>query len=286
MTFIKQFKKREGAPRAHGFVVKKQFGQHFLREQSVVDQMIEYVEVHSHTSVLEIGCGDGFLTRSILETKIARLWIFEIDHDWATFVPQEYPDTRMTIFEENFLETDFERLVPHAPWTVLANLPYQITMPILRLFQQHRALFQEGVVMVQEEFAQKIVKKSGRGFGYVALFFQHYFEWKLLQKISPAAFYPPPKVHSRLLYFKPLPTVQAIPEEEGFWKFIRACFSQPRRTLRNCLEQFSYDMALIPSEQLAKRAEQLAMSDFLALWEKFRVSVKIQNEEFHEKYDI
>ena len=63
--------------------------------------------------------------------------------------------------------------------------------------------------MIQEEVAQKLVKTSGRGYGYPSLFFQHYFDLQLLMKIAPGAFFPPPKVHSRLVYFKPRTNIVA-----------------------------------------------------------------------------
>ena len=68
---------------AHGIQLKKGYGQHFLRDQSVVDKMIAQVTLTPETSVFEIGCGDGFLTKSILQTPIRRLWVFEIDPEWA-----------------------------------------------------------------------------------------------------------------------------------------------------------------------------------------------------------
>ena len=74
---------------------KKRFGQHFLRKQSVVDNMIEKVEINQDTSVMEIGCGDGFLTCAILEqTKCKKLRVFEIDPDWAEVVNKKINDLR------------------------------------------------------------------------------------------------------------------------------------------------------------------------------------------------
>jgi 16S rRNA (adenine1518-N6/adenine1519-N6)-dimethyltransferase len=262
---------KHSTPQAHGIPVKKQFGQHFLRNQSVIDTMIDAVGITAATSVFEIGCGDGFLTKSILQTKAQRLWIFEIDHDWATYVAQTYPDTRMTIHEENILDVDFSPFKEHEPWVLLANLPYQITFPILHLLKEHRDLLQEGVVMVQEEVAQKITKTGGRGYGFVSLYFQHFFSWKLLTKIPPHDFYPPPSVDSRLLYFKPR-VAETIPDEEKFWAFIKHCFAQPRRTLRN-------NLLATPYAWYAKRddfqfddlrAQQMSMKDFLTLWQIIR----------------
>lgn len=253
-------------PTSHNIEIKKKFGQHFLRDHSVVDTMLSQVTLNEQISVFEIGCGEGFLTKHILETPIARLWVFEIDKDWADFVKSTIHDERLTVFHEDFLALDHFSLKSYAPWTVLANLPYQVTFPILHAFRQMRELLSEGVIMVQEEVAQKILKTSGRGYGFVSLYFQHYFTWRALTKIPPSAFYPPPKVYSRLIYFKPKYILEPIPEEDNFWKFIKTCFRQPRRTLRNNLMQTHYHWGRIDEEKLNMRAQQLAKQDFIKIW--------------------
>jgi 16S rRNA (adenine1518-N6/adenine1519-N6)-dimethyltransferase len=165
------------------------------------------------------------------------------------------------------LDLDWTMFQEHKPWTLIANLPYAVTFPILHTLQKYRHLLQEGVIMIQEEVAQKIIKTSGKGYGYPSLFFQRYFEWKLLDKVLPGAFYPPPKVHSRVLYFKTRAVVQPIEHEAEFWKFIKACFHQPRRTLRNNLSQTQYDVTKIPESTLLLRAQQLNMEQLLELWQ-------------------
>lgn len=252
---------------AHGIRLKKKHGQHFLKDQKVVDTMLSQVSLTPQSWVLEIGCGDGFLTRSILQTAVGHLWVFEIDPEWALYVQQKYPDPRMTIFQENILDISWDRLRKQSSsWTVLSNLPYNITFPILHLFQKNRDILSEGVVMVQEEVAQKITKQEGRGYGFISLYFQHYFDWKLLTKVPAGAFFPPPKVDSRLVYFKPRQNIEVIPEEEKFWKFVKLCFLSPRRTLRNNLRSTQFNLTALPEDMLNLRAQQLVKQDFLALW--------------------
>ncbi len=251
---------------SHGIKLKKKYGQHFLRDQKVVEHILDQVTLSKESSIFEIGCGDGFLTQEIIKHPLERLWVFEIDPQWAGFVKNSIKDKRLTVSQENILDLDFEQLAPHKPWVLLSNLPYQITFPILYLLQKNRALLKEGVVMMQEEVAQKITKTSGRGYGFPSLFFQHYFEWELLQKVPPGAFTPPPKVYSRLLHFKPKKNPTVIPDEEKFWEFIKHCFLQPRRTLRNNLIPTHYDIEKIPEETLKLRAQQMSMQDFLKLW--------------------
>src|SRR5262249_25342318 len=156
-----------------------------------------------------------------------------------------------------------------------ANLPYQITFPIIFLIQENKALFQEGVIMVQEEVAQKIVAEGGKGYSPTSLFLQYHFSWRLLEKIEPTAFEPAPKVHSRLLYFNPRFDQKPIPEEAAFWKFLKLCFKSPRQTLRNNLKSTHYrDDSKFPTELLSLRAQQLSFEQLLEVWGKLRGSVE------------
>lgn len=256
--------KKEAKPRK-----KKALGQHFLRKQSVVDHMIEKVDITPKTSVLEIGCGDGFLTRSILgQTNCKKLLVFEIDPEWAEFVQKQLPDERLEIKLANILDIDLSTLGEQKPWVILANLPYQITFPIFFLFQRYKNIFQEGVVMVQEEVAQKIVAKRGKPYSATSIFLQYHFTFELMEKIEPEAFSPPPKVFSRLLYLKPRYDQPAIPDEEEFWKFVKLCFRFPRQTLKNNLKSTHYDYEKIDQELLQKRAQQLSFDEFLGLYRK------------------
>jgi len=259
--------------KSHGIVLKKKHGQNFLRDDSVVYAMLDRVKLTHDTSVFEIGPGDGFLTQHILNSPIARLWAFEIDHEWVTHLRGLFEGNKhLQVFEDNILDVDFAPFEPYQPWTLLANLPYHVTFPILHMLQRNRHLLKEGVIMVQEEVAQKIVKHRGRGYGFPSLFFQHYFDWELMLKISPNAFYPPPKVFSRLLYFKPIQHLMEIPQEEEFWKFIKVAFRQPRRTLRNNLSQSHYQITAIPEEILALRAQQMDKEQLINVWNMLRKS--------------
>ena len=248
-----------------GIPLKKKFGQHFLRDHHVVSSMINRVPLKD-MSVFEIGPGDGFLTRALLQEPIKRLWSFEIDSAWARRLNATIHDKRFTLYEQNFLDVDPEIFAEHAPWVIMANLPYQVTFPILRYLHRNRQYLTEGVIMIQEEVAQKLVKTRGRGYGYPSLFFNHYFTIELLVKVPPTAFLPPPKVDSRLVYLKTKQDVPAIPNEEQFWAFIKHCFAQPRRTLRNNLQQVHFDLSKVSEELLALRAQQLSLEDLIALW--------------------
>ncbi len=255
-------------PEKQGITLKKQFGQNFLQDKFYIDQVIEKIPFTPGMNVFEIGCGEGALTDAIAaQPNLGSLQVFEIDPEWAGFVQkklQSNPKVKVNL--TNILDVNLHELFAGQQWVLLANLPYCITFPILHLLQQSRSVVSQGVIMIQEEVAQKIVQKSGRGYGYPSLFFQHYFDWQLMDKVPPTAFYPAPKVFSRLLYFKAKQNPEYIVDEVNFWKFIKACFLQPRRTLKNNLQQSKYGIEHFSQELLAKRAQELSMQDFLNIW--------------------
>jgi 16S rRNA (adenine1518-N6/adenine1519-N6)-dimethyltransferase len=253
-------------PQSGGITLKKHHGQYFLRDMSVVHDMVKAVTVKG-ANVFEIGCGDGVLTRTIIAEKPKNFWVFEIDPEWAEKVGKEFnyvKNFQMNL--TNVLDVEDSIFDEHKPWTLLSNLPYHVTFPILKKVHKNRDKITDGIVMVQEEVAQKITKTSGRGYGYISLFFQHYFEWKLLTKVPPTAFYPEPKIHSRILHFITKKEVVEIPDEVGFWKYIKICFSQPRRTLRNNLAQAHFDMEKVPESYLKLRSQQMSFDQLLELW--------------------
>lgn len=253
-------------PQSGGITLKKHHGQYFLRDMSVVHNMVSAINVKG-ANIFEIGCGDGVLTRTIIADKPNKFWVFEIDPEWAEKVGKEFNYIKnFEMHLTNVLDVEDSIFEEDKPWTLLSNLPYHVTFPILKKVQKNRDKITNGVVMVQEEVAQKIVKKSGRGYGYISLFFQHFFEWKLLDKVPPTAFYPEPKIYSRLLQFVTKKEVVEIPDEVGFWKYIKICFSQPRRTLRNNLAQAHFDMEKVPENYLKLRSQQMSFDQLLELW--------------------
>lgn len=260
-------------PEKQGIELKKKFGQHFLQDQFFIDKVIEKIPFTPGMNVFEIGCGEGVLTKAIAaQPNLHKLRVFEIDAEWANLVKKDLQhDARVEVCLSNILDIDLNEAFKGEQWVLLANLPYCITFPILHLLQQSSAVVKEGVIMIQEEVAQKIVQTSGRGYGYPSLFFQHYFDWQLMDKVPPTAFFPPPKVFSRLLYFKTKENPVSIPDEPGFWKFIKACFLQPRRTLKNNLQQSKYGIEAFSDDLLKKRAQELSMQDFLTIWKTLQV---------------
>lgn len=230
--------------------------------------MLAHVTITNQDAILEIGCGDGFLTRHLVQTPAEKVLVIEIDKHWAHQVRLLVSSEKLEIINGDVLEILDHQLLGEHKWLILANLPYNITFPIFTKFVALKKHVREGVVMIQEEVAQKLASSGGRSLGYVSLFFQYHFEFKLCQKVPPSAFVPAPRVISRLLYFKPR-IQREIPDEEAFWQFLKKCFSQPRRTLKNNLASLHFNHT-IPDKFSGLRAQQMSMEDFLELWAALR----------------
>lgn len=249
---------------------KKIYGQHFLRNFSIVENIVKQVDTKNR-NILEIGCGDGFLTNGILNlSRCKKLVAIEVDEEWFFFVKNKFVDPRLEVLNQDILEFDFELLKPLAPMVLLANLPYNITFPILERLIKHKLLFSDLIIMIQEEVAQKLVAFDSRAVGPISLFIQNNFEIKLLEKIGPENFSPAPKVVSRTVHLKPL--TNNIETSEKFWSFVKQCFKTPRQTLKNNLKRtcFSKDLDILPVDILEQRPQKLTLDEYLNIWKKLK----------------
>lgn len=229
-------------------------------------------------TVLEIGCGDGFLTERILaKTDCRQLICLELDRNWADFVAKKIQDPRLLIYNVNALEVDWQELANGAPMVLLANLPYNVSVPLIKKLRQHASDFVEGVFMVQDEVAKRFVAKTGTDFGSISIFLQHVLDFSLLTKVTPDAFSPPPQVNSRLVHFKPKASVQAIQAEDAFWNFIKACFASPRRMLKNNLKGYAFDQEMLTKKIEGLRAQQMTSAQLVDLWECLQSSTGLNN---------
>jgi 16S rRNA (adenine1518-N6/adenine1519-N6)-dimethyltransferase len=250
---------------------KKHLGQHFLISQEPITTMLSTISVTPETAIIEIGCGDGVLSKALLaETPCKALHIIEIDDEWADVVQNSISDPRLTIHRANALDFDLPALCSQYERVVLmANLPYLITFPLFEKFSRNPELFAHAIVMLQEEAAQRIASTTGRKYGAVSVYLQYYFDFVLHEKVGPEQFSPPPNVMSRLLSFKPKAQRATLPDDhEAFWKFVRTCFASPRQTLRNNLKGSTYNTSVLSEKELSLRAQQMTFDDFISCFER------------------
>ncbi|MAE06781.1 MAG: ribosomal RNA small subunit methyltransferase A [Nitrospinae bacterium] len=218
---------------------KKRLGQHFLRDGDILSQIIEFGELSDSDQVLEIGAGDGTLTRALLASG-ARVTAVELDRDLLpglTNLALEEP--RLELVEGDALKMDHFDLP--TPMKVISNLPYQIASGIISDLSPRPDWFPMMVLMVQREVGARLAAgPGGKDYGSLTLWVAHRYSVEIKRIVPPGSFRPPPKVDSALILLKALdsPRVE-VPDEEVYFGLIRAAFSMRRKTILNNLRSWS-----------------------------------------------
>lgn len=258
------------------FRFKKEMGQNFLTDPSLIEGIAEASLVSHEDGVLEIGPGRGALTCA-LARRCRKLIAVELDRtlirDLETTL-ELYPNAELV--EGDILRQDIPALVARLgePCRVAANLPYNITAPVLEKLLTLRLPILSMAVMVQKEVGEKMRALPGEeGYGPFALMCQYYAQIEEAVYVSREYFTPQPKVDSSfmLLTVREKPPV-SVPDEAAFLRLIRICFAMRRKTIQNNLScgmnlsrEASENILQQCGIQPSARAEQLSMSDFAAL---------------------
>ena len=247
---------------------RKRFGQNFLRDQHVLDRIVNAAELQEGDRILEIGPGAGALTNRLLETGLPVLAI-EIDRDLGAAL-QDRIDKNLSVVVGDVMRMDWAELLLDPPYKLIANLPYNISSQILFRVLEHRRLFQRLVLMFQKEVGERLIAEAGsRNYGILSVLMQAWFEIDWVVKVPPKAFYPPPKVDSVVLSLTPLtePRIE-LHDAELFRQLVRGAFAQRRKTLRNSLlgagwqaEQIDRAFALADID-CRRRGETLTLEEF------------------------
>jgi 16S rRNA (adenine1518-N6/adenine1519-N6)-dimethyltransferase len=266
--------------------VKPKLGQHFLADNSAAMQIVEALGNVSQTTVLEIGPGRGALT-TLLAKRTRRLIAIELDRVLAAQLRMNFSLTpNVEIVEGDILAIDFDSLFGPKPGStrpgmeqtlervrVVGNLPYFITSDILLRLFEYRRYFDELILMVQREVADRLAAKPGKSeYGLLSATAQLYARVDNLFTLPPTSFAPPPKVHSsvvRLTIDSKLETLN-VPEVE-FINFLKLSFGQKRKTLMNNLKgQYTTPILRKAMEQARVkpevRAEALSLEKSAALF--------------------
>lgn len=218
---------------------KKKLGQHFVVDPNVLRRVVECATLEAEDIVLEIGAGLGGLTIPLAE-RVKKVYALEVDPRLANALRGQFSQSeQVEVLLADALKFDFAPLFRegHRQMKVVANLPYEISSPmIFRLFQE-RAHFSLLVLMLQMEVARRVVAKPGtKDYSPLSLWSHLYTEARIVFAVSPEAFYPQPKVDSAVVRFEILqkPRIE-IADEETLHRVIRSAFAYRRKTLANAI---------------------------------------------------
>ena len=240
---------------------RKRFGQHFLHDPGVLKRIVDAVAPAPGDAIVEIGPGEGALTRPLLE-RIDHLTAIEIDRDLAARLSDEFPDGRLKVIVADVLDHDFLSLPGGA--RIVGNLPYNISTPILFHLAHHASRVRDMHFMLQLEVVQRMVAKhSTPDYGRLSVMLQTRFRMQKLFNVAPGAFRPPPKVDSAVVRLVPIAEKPGW-DEAMLEKIVRQAFSARRKTLRNALplEKRDYEELGIDPQL---RPENLSPADYVRI---------------------
>jgi 16S rRNA (adenine1518-N6/adenine1519-N6)-dimethyltransferase len=243
----------------YGLTPRKRWGQHFLVDRNILNKVVHAAKLEKGDVILEIGPGMGEMTLA-LARQVNKVIAVEIDRELVKILREKTADfPNIIVIEGDILKISFEELYRqgHQQLKVVANLPYQISTPLLFGFIESRDLFSTLTLMLQREVAERMIASpGGKDYGPLSIFTQSVSDLSIQFYIKPSAFFPPPKVESAVIHmvWKERPLVRG--EEEGwFKKVVKGCFGYRRKRLINALRHAD----LLLPEDLEKRIEKIGI---------------------------
>lgn len=223
----------DGLPRP-----RKRFGQHFLIDGSVLQDIAARVTPGPEDLVLEIGPGRGALSAP-LRQRLDRLVAVEIDRDLCAHLRERFPEPGMRIIEGDVLQLDLPQLLAEekrSTLLVVANLPYNITAPVLFRLREHAGIVRRAVLTLQKEVAERLVASPGtKAYSQITVLLSQCARISMVRKIPNTAFRPQPKVDSAVIEVEFQPGRIPVQDLRCFQTVVKTAFSQRRKMLRNTL---------------------------------------------------
>ncbi len=269
----------------YGFRFTKSLGQNFLKDESVVDSIVDSAELTAEEVVLEIGPGIGVMTDKIAE-QAGKVIAVEIDQKLIPILEETMAHhENIILINKDILKIDLKELkeeyFPNQRPKIIANLPYYITTPIIMMFLESGFEFDSMTVMMQKEVAQRIAADPGnKTYGALSVMVQYYTQVEKVMDVPRGSFVPEPDVESMVLRLRPHETpIVEIDSHEMFRKTVKAGFSTRRKTLLNALSNnFPKDTVRealkISGIDPGLRAEKLDIESFAKLANAFEQQKK------------
>lgn len=245
---------------------KKSLGQHFLHDRKVALKIVDaLLPKGDPPCVLEIGPGTGILTGYLLEREHILLKAVELDRESVAYLKERYPAFAERLIEGDFLEMKLDELFDNG-FSIIGNFPYNISSQIFFKILEYRNRVQQVVCMLQKEVADRIAAPHGsKVYGILSVLLQAYYNVQYLFKVPPGAFHPPPKVMSAVIRLERNERARLECDEQLFVQVVKQGFNNRRKTLRNVLKNLNLRAEVLSLPLLDKRAEQLAVEDFVYL---------------------
>lgn len=224
----------------YGLKAKKRFGQNFLIDERVINNIIEKSNILNDDVVIEIGPGLGNLTEELLNTG-SKVIAFEIDNDMIKILNDRFKDRdNLVVINKDILQVDIqdiiEKYVGDKKIKVVANLPYYITTPIMFKLFKYASYIDTMTIMVQKEVAERIIAGHGsKDYGVLSINTRFYGISEKLFDVPNTSFTPAPNVTSSVVKIS-MEKLSGVQDEDTFFKLVKASFAQRRKKIINSIE--------------------------------------------------
>ena len=242
--------------------LKKSLAQHFLKDEGVVNQIIESLKKCRFNNLLEVGPGGGALTKKLILLPDINLKAVELDEEKIEFLHKKYPILNGKIIHESILTM---KLPFEEPFTIIGNFPYNISTQILFKIIEWKDHVPNAIGMFQKEVAERAASKEGsKVYGVLSVLVQYYYDVEYLFSVDSKSFTPPPKVQSAVIKLTAKKDLLPVKSEKAFWLLVKTAFNQRRKTLRNALKSIMLKEVL-EDKLFDRRAETLSLEEFANL---------------------
>lgn len=241
---------------------KKNLGQHFLKDKTIAEKIVDSLQAENVHKVLEIGPGMGVLTQYLLKKNQFETYVVEIDRESVEYLKVHFPEMNDRIISNDFLRMRLDTLF-NEPFAVIGNFPYNISSQIFFNILDYRDQIPEVVGMLQKEVAERLAAGPGsKTYGILSVFLQAYYDIQYLFTVHEDVFSPPPKVKSGVIRLTRNKTQKLNCDEKQFFSIVKMAFNQRRKTMRNSLKSMITSEELKANVIFDKRPEQLGVSEF------------------------
>jgi 16S rRNA (adenine1518-N6/adenine1519-N6)-dimethyltransferase len=242
---------------------KKNLGQHFLKDTTIARKIAGSLTGDGYNSVLEIGPGMGILTGYLIERGFNDFHVIEIDNESVHYIKEHFPELN-NVITGDFLSIDLDRFF-NEKMAIIGNFPYNISTQIFFKVLKHRDKVIEIAGMLQKEVAERICAGPGsKTYGILSVLLQAFYKTEYLFTVPEHVFSPPPKVKSGVIRLIRNDVKSLDCDEVLFFRVVKACFNQRRKTLRNSVRA-AFDLKKDDYYEFGLRPEQLSVDQFVRL---------------------
>ncbi len=243
---------------------RKRFGQHFLTDVAVIDQIVQAIAPQPGDAMVEIGPGLAAMTQPLVE-RLGQMHVIELDRDLAHRLREH---AQLNVTQADVLKVDFTALaasMQSGQLRVVGNLPYNISTPILFHLLEHVAVIKDQHFMLQKEVVERMVAvPSTAHYGRLSVMLQWRYDMEMVLLVGPQAFDPPPRVDSAVVRMLPHAKGAAV-DAKLLSELVQVAFSQRRKLLRHTLGRWLAERGFSGDFDEQRRAEEVPVLQYLAL---------------------